>query len=272
VKCPWGRYPDKAELKVSDGLQVVDEPNIKKTDTVWGKSVWEITANIQPYRIGAVKKSECTVEILREKDGKTTFKSVKGYIPGFEVLAVDTGSDKNLDIASTVKHVSLAENNPWILALIAVLALAGTIIFLIIWLRKRKEILESIVLPPWTLALSLLEELRKELKEHKVKGQICISRLSDIVRNYLEQRFDIQAPTQTTQEFLFDLDKGSSPLETEHKQFLRDFLTAADMVKFAKLPADEGLLENALAKAEQLVESTTPDKKGDKRNKGTHND
>ena len=124
--------------------------------------------------------------------------------------------------------------------------------------------MESLVLPPWVLALSLLHELRSALTNHKVKGQICISRLTDIVRDYLEQRFNIHAPSQTTHEFLKDLDKSDSPLELEHKQFLRDFLTAADMVKFAKLPADQTLLENAMNKAEQLVQSTTPDENGEK--------
>jgi hypothetical protein len=114
------------------------------------------------------------------------------------------------------------------------------------------------------VALSLLHELKDALKNNKVKGQICISRLTDIVRDYLEHRFNIHAPSQTTHEFLTDLDKSDSPLELEHKQFLRDFMTAADMVKFAKLPADQALLENAMNKAEQLVQSTTPDDNGDK--------
>ncbi len=265
VKCPWGHYPDKAELvKIPEGIQVVTEPVIRKTDTQWGKSVWKITAGLQPFRNGEIKKSECSVEILSKKEGKTTSKTIKGEIPGFRVLAVDTGKDRSLAIAPEARDRSLVERSTWMLVLVILItfiALAGTVAFLIIWLVKRKKLLESIVLPPWALALSLLKELREEMKGHKIKGQICISRLTDIVRNYLEKRFNIHAPSQTTHEFLMDLDKGPSPLETEHKQFLREFLTAADMVKFAKLPADEGLLENAMDKAEKLVESTTPTEK-----------
>jgi len=264
VKCPWGHHPEKPELNVPEGLQVVTEPKIKQIDTQWGKSVWEIVAKIQPFRTGKIKKSDFSVDIIAEKNGKTTSKTLKSTIPGFSVLAVDTGKEHQLDIATTVKEVSIAASKPWILVAITILALIGTVIFLILWLRKRKEIMESLVLPPWTLALSLLHELRTALKNNKVKGQICITRLTDIVRDYLEQRFNIHAPSQTTHEFLMDLDKSDSPLELEHKQFLRDFLTAADMVKFAKLPADQTLLENAMNKAEQLVQSTTPEENGDK--------
>ncbi len=259
VKCPWGHHPEKAVLTLPEGVQIVKEPTIVQVDTQWGKSVWEISAEIQAYRTGKMKKGECSVDIIAKKDGKTTSQTLKSEVPSFSVLAVDTGKSRQLDVASTAKEESLAENNPWILVVIALLALIGTVIFLVLWLKKRKEILESFVLPPWTMALSLLHKLRKELKEHKIKGQVCISCLSDIVRDYLEQRFHINAPSQTTHEFLMDLDKSESPLELEHKQFLRDFLTAADMVKFAKLPANQALLDNALDKAEQLVESTTPE-------------
>ena len=268
VKAPWGQYPDKAELTVPEGLQVVTEPEITKTGEKWGKSIWKITAQVQPYRTGTIKKSKFDIAIAREKDGKTEIKQVKRDMPGFKVLAVDTGNDRSLAIGAPVKYKSLSSGNLWLLIATLVLSLIGIVIFLIILLRKRQEVIKSMVLPPWALALSLLEELRQELKKRKLQGQVCVTRLTDIVRDYLEKRFDIHAPSQTTHEFLSDLDKSNSPLSLEHKQFLRDFLTAADMVKFAKLPADEALLENALDKAEQLVESTTPDKNDKMTEKG----
>jgi hypothetical protein len=119
--------------------------------------------------------------------------------------------------------------------------------------------MESITLPPWTLALSLLEELRDEMRRGRMRGEICVSKLTDIVRNYIEQRFKIHAPSQTTHEFLADLEVGGGELENEHRKFLRDFMTAADLVKFANLPADKALLEDAIDKAEALVESTKVD-------------
>jgi hypothetical protein len=275
VKCPWGRYPDKAELKVPEGVQVVTEPEIKRVGTSWGKSTWEILAELQPFRVGEIKKSDCSVVIISEKDGKTVSSSIKGEVPGFKVLAVDTKNDRALDVASEARERYMIEKSNLmflLVVLILLIGLAGTVAAIIIWVNKRKRMLAEVSLNPWQLALSLLEELRQQMKSQKIKGQVCVSRLSDIVRNYLEQRFDIHAPTQTTQEFLIDLDKSFSPLETDHKQFLRDFMTAADMVKFAKLPADDGLLENALNKAEQLVESTAPDENSKEFKTGAGND
>ena len=259
VKCPWGHFPNKATVSVSKGLQVVLEPTIRKTGTSWGSSLWDIEMRVQPFRTGKMQKSTCEIQVASEKDGKTEFKTLKSSIPEFDVLAVDTGKDKKLYIAKTAKETTMTERNPWIMPIIAVLSLIGTIVFLVLWLRKRQTIMESVVLPPWTLALSLLENLRGEMRNGRVRGEVCVGKLTDIVRNYIEQRFEIHAPSQTTHEFLSDLDSGSSELQHEQRLFLRNFLTAADLVKFANLPADKELLEAAINKAETLVESTKLD-------------
>lgn len=259
VKCPWGHFPDKAEVKVAKGIQVVQEPTIRKKGTSWGSSLWEIETRLQPFRTGKIAQSKCEIRITSEKNGKTSFETLKSVIPKFKVLAVDTGKNKGLYIAKTAKEPTITERNPWIMPIIAILSLIGTIVFLVLWLRKRKTIMESVVLPPWTLALSLLENLRGEMREGRVRGEVCVAKLTDIVRNYIEQRFKIHAPSQTTHEFLSDLDSGDSGLKNDHRMFLRNFLTAADLVKFANLPADKELLESAINKAETLVESTKLD-------------
>ncbi|NOY75341.1 MAG: hypothetical protein GXP32_06075, partial [Kiritimatiellaeota bacterium] len=224
--------------------------------TYWGSSIWTVEARIQPFRTGKMAKSECVIRIKSTSDGRTHFKTVKSFIPGFKVLAVNTGKSKDLYIASRAKEASVTERNPWIIPIIATISLIGAVVFLILWLKKRKTIMESVVLPPWSLALSLLEDLRSDMRRGAVRGEICVAKLTDIVRNYIEQRFKIHAPSQTTHEFLADLESGGGELEADHRKFLRNFLTAADLVKFANLPADKELLEDAIDKAEALVEST----------------
>jgi len=57
--------------------------------------------------------------------------------------------------------------------------------------------------------------------------------LSDILRKYIEDRFNIKAPEMTTPEFLVYL-KDSKELSAQQKEILKDFLVHCDMVKFAK--------------------------------------
>lgn len=257
VLCPWGHYPETAELSTVEGVQVVSEPVITQGKNKWGKSIWHIKAEIQPYRIGKINEERCLVTFLSGNKGKNSRK-IATTIPGFEVLAIDTGKKRQLDLAANVIPSPISNSNTWLMIAIAILAFVGIVIFAFIMLEKRKKYLESIVIPPWVLAISLLSDLRAELQNKLINKQLCITRLTDIVRNYLEKRFTISISAQTTHEFLSELDKGSSPLESEYRNFLRDFLTASDLVKFAKLPADASLVENAMRKAEELITSTTP--------------
>ena len=79
--------------------------------------------------------------------------------------------------------------------------------------------------------------------------------LSLIVRTYLEDRFGLRSPELTTQEFLTEM--GRSPdLARSHQQLLRDFLTQADLVKFAGLRPDEGAVGESIAAAERFLEET----------------
>ena len=63
-----------------------------------------------------------------------------------------------------------------------------------------------------------------------------------VVRQYLENRFGLQAPEMTTEEFLHiaaSVPVDDSTLLQDHREPLRDFLTECDLVKFAKYGPDE---------------------------------
>ncbi|MEM9174098.1 MAG: hypothetical protein AAGC67_02600 [Myxococcota bacterium] len=79
--------------------------------------------------------------------------------------------------------------------------------------------------------------------------------LSLIVRTYLEDRFGLRSPELTTQEFLSEM--GRSPdLARAHQQLLREFLTQADLVKFAGHRPDERAVDESIAAAERFLEET----------------
>ena len=74
--------------------------------------------------------------------------------------------------------------------------------------------------------------------------------LSDIVRAYVEQRYEIAAPDLTTEEFL-QRAKAASELSSEHRGLLSAFLAKCDEVKFAgyRPGAEESLAQLAAAQA-----------------------
>lgn len=80
-------------------------------------------------------------------------------------------------------------------------------------------------------------------------------RLSSIVRDYLERRYEIRAPELTTEEFLF-VATARPELTEDHRRMLTEFLERCDRVKFAgyRPESDESL--GTLAAARGFVEDT----------------
>ena len=100
--------------------------------------------------------------------------------------------------------------------------------------------------------------MRSELYNGEILPESAFIRLTDIVRNYLECRFALPASRRTTAEFMLEVSGEKSPLSERQRRFLHDFLTAADLIKFARLPSDTNAAENAAIRAEELVRETIP--------------
>jgi hypothetical protein len=80
--------------------------------------------------------------------------------------------------------------------------------------------------------------------------------VSDVVRAYIEVRFDVKATQRTTAEFLRDcLAQVGSALQV-HEQALGEFLKFCDLAKFARWPLDGQQMQGMLASARHFVETT----------------
>ncbi|MCX6860090.1 MAG: hypothetical protein NTX70_07675 [Verrucomicrobia bacterium] len=81
------------------------------------------------------------------------------------------------------------------------------------------------------------------------------TRLSEVVRVYLEERFGLKAPDQTTEEFLASLPQ-SSALDAALKPLMEDFLTQCDWVKFAQGDPGRTECERLHQMASRLIDET----------------
>jgi hypothetical protein len=79
--------------------------------------------------------------------------------------------------------------------------------------------------------------------------------LSYIVRQYLENRYELRAPELTTEEFLNQV-IAAPQLSNDHKGLLRDFLRQADLVKFAGLRPSAEVIELSLSTASRFLDET----------------
>lgn len=86
--------------------------------------------------------------------------------------------------------------------------------------------------PPHVIALEKLDKLKSEKLWQDGKLKLYHTTLSEIIREYIENRFKIQAMEQTTDEILYGF--RNVAIDEDSKAQLKQLLILSDMVKFAK--------------------------------------
>jgi hypothetical protein len=147
----------------------------------------------------------------------------------------------------------------WLVALlISVVAVGlGAWLLRLYLARVRKLAAQAPQIPPHEAALLALRNLRAKpwIKEENYRAFYW--ELTDILRNYVEKRFGLHAPEQTTEEFLAEATK-SKLLHYRTQNQLFAILDFADRVKFAKYLPKQDDMRAALDTAETLVRETIP--------------
>ena len=138
---------------------------------------------------------------------------------------------------------------------IAIACIAICAVFILFKLAKRiRRQVQLMRMSPRERALEELRELlgKQLIEKHLIKDFYV--ELTMIVRRYIERQHKIRAPEQTTEEFLQAV-KDNSRFSPEIINRLRDFLQAADLVKFAAHQPDQSNIDNAVNSAKEYVTS-----------------
>ena len=146
----------------------------------------------------------------------------------------------------------------WGWILVVIIVILGAIFGLLLYKKKlpitltpaKKEI------PPYELAIQLLERLRDEKLCERGQEKEFYTRLTDILRSYIDSRFGINAMEMTTTQIIESLNSNNETVDS--KSYVEQVLEIADFVKFAKvrpLPDDNVKSYNW---ALQFVKETKP--------------
>ncbi len=119
----------------------------------------------------------------------------------------------------------------WVLIAVALTSIATVIALLLFASRLRTQILKRNAYEIAKQKLDRLLEDRNSASPTLSIEQFYVE-ISALVRQYLENRFEVRAPELTTDEFL-QLASAESELSNEHQQLLGEFLSQADLVKFS---------------------------------------
>lgn len=146
----------------------------------------------------------------------------------------------------------------WWLWLLIIVGVVVAVYFIAKYRRTGKFITlpEKPQPKPWTVALQRLDSLKSKNLWENGQEKEYFTDLTDIIRDYLSQRFGINAMEMTTRQIMQTLVDQTEV--KEKRGYVRKILDMADFVKFAKvrpLPADN---VEAFDNAVNFVKETIP--------------
>ena len=245
-----------------------------------------ITKNIEVVSVAlpdTVKPTEKGMTELSQKIVITSFDSGVHVIPSFDFLYSLPGDTTKyilktdplqlivntvkVDTTQAIKDIKAPYSAPfriYLLLLIVgiVLVVAGIVVGLIFYLRKRRRkvpeitVIKAPVIPPYERALQALEQLRNEKLWQSGYVKEYHTKLTDILKIYLEEKYHFNAMDLTTNEIMDAVRYRTS--NREETDLLQRILSLSDLVKFAKynpLPQDH---ENNLTWSIEFVNLTKP--------------
>ncbi|MBN8544601.1 MAG: hypothetical protein J0L60_00580 [Ignavibacteria bacterium] len=232
------------EYLTTDTLQNIEKNGVISRDFNYSFSGFDsLDVKINKYDFRFVKGTD------------TLVKSTTPFVIKIRPLEIDTTKE--------ISDVKPPERIPWgwleYSILFGGLALAAFLGWLIYRRFKKKPVEEKIVEEPVKIltnfdkALAKLEEIDQKgyLNERKVKEHF--SEVSDTLRWFFEVEFGFLSLEMTTRETIQSLNKKG--MSQEIISGVDDFLTRADMVKFAKYTPSEIEQSNYIAGAVTLLKA-----------------
>lgn len=218
--------------------------------------VWRYTLTI--YDTG--KKQIPGYLLSFRRSGEKQWQELNGQMVEIEVQSLIAKAKKAELKALKPKYTLL--RNPYLWGLLFVVLAAGALIWFFYFYRRSQ--LQSRLLPKRPAHVIAYEELEK-IKNYRFleKGKLkeYFAELSGCLRGYLENRFNLRAPWLSTEEFL-EQAKSSPALSKEQNKLLKNFLSLADLVKFARYSSSPQEAEDAYQAVKDFVDQTREQDEG----------
>jgi hypothetical protein len=226
------QFPDLKDT-ISEFIEIVTS---SKIDTIYpDKNDLALVEQIKKITITSFDSGQYQIPYFEFKINNQAYQTGPLYL---EVMPMEVDTAKAIfDIKAPLDEPFsfidwLKENWIW---LTGILALIIFIIVVMKYLKNRPEpIIEEVIpeIPPHIISLEKLEKLREQKLWQAGKVKLYHSEISDILREYLESRFQVNALENTTSEIMQSLRFHS--IQPDMLTKLNSTLVLADLVKFAK--------------------------------------
>ena len=246
-------YPNFPNNNYMDGVEVVSQGKIDTTMLNSDKRM-QLTRIYKLTSFDSAFYALPPFYVLVDKD---TIKAENSI--GLKVTSVPVDTTNANDFAGPYTVVTIPfqwSYELWSLIALNIL-LVGLIIHLYKKVKKNKPITKRIIINPPTpahqQALTEFAEIQSERPETEDELKVYYDKLTDILRQYIEDRFSFNAKELTSDEIIDKLTETNN--ETALRE-LKEILTTADLVKFAKYNASMSETNRSVALALDYVNTT----------------
>jgi hypothetical protein len=240
------------------GIDILSGP---KTDTVFNKNGrFRISESfiITSFDSGFYQVPPAFVEYRDASGTKRFYSDYARLIVSRTKIAPQDTTMKIFDIVGPYKApVTFGEILPWILLVIAAAAIIWGVIILLRKLRKNEKVEEPdhIIEAAHQIAFRELEKLRNEKLWETGEIKQYYTRLTEIIRQYLENRYGIYSLELTTSETLEALVRSGFKKDEKYTS-LKSILNSSDLVKFAKYKPEADENSSIFTNSWKFVEET----------------
>lgn len=242
------------EFELGDSIEVLDVSGIDTASTS-PNLVLQKDVLITSFDSGQVRIPPIGVKFKNPTTGE--YQTIYSRPVFLNVGLVEVSDSTQLkDIKGIIKEPRTFEDYiPWLIGL-GVVAVLALLTWFIMKRRKREDPPPPppVIRPAHDIALEQLHSLKGEELWQKGDIKIYQSRLTDIIREYIEKRYEVPALESTSFEIVQYLKEKD--ISTELKTKLREMLEIADLVKFAKAKPAQNIHEKLMEDAEDFVRTT----------------
>lgn len=210
------------------------------------------------WTLDAMASGERTLPLLTVKVGEEETHTLPVLrFEARELTEAELAAVDRFAAATPPSAVLERQTNPWLVTGAIAAVVAAIVIGAYLYMKRRRTVEPEAIRPPWEVALTRLAELEQRQLPQQGRYEPFYVDLSAILRYYIEDRFHLRAPEQTTQEFLEAAAK-SGQLTNEQQEVLGALLKHSDRVKFARYEPSQDDMGRSFAAVRWFVEETTP--------------
>jgi hypothetical protein len=250
------QFPALAEVLTQ--FRIYDQDDRPETVSENGMMIKSYHYQLEPLELGPCEIPALSFHFERkeapeENSAAGTLTTEPVWIEVITSLPADPNAFAIADIDEVVE---MKANYFWLWTALGVALLWGIGIWIGVLIRPQKTAeMRRVYKSAHAIAFERLKAIAAENLVEQGRIKEFYEKLSTCLRQYIENRFQLRAPEQTTEEFLEQL-KTSDALRLEYKQQLQKFLEHSDLVKFARYEPEPEQINESMTMAEEFVEKT----------------